>query len=154
LWVRGAAVIKGYINRPDATAESITDGWLHTGDIARMDEDGFIYIVDRKKDMVLRGGENVYCVEVEAAIYRHPAVAECSVFGVPDDRLGEEVAAAVFLKAGETLDADALREEMAKHIAKHKLPRFVWFVDDPLPRNASGKFLRRELRDTFATQMA
>jgi long-chain acyl-CoA synthetase len=154
LWVRGAAVIKGYINRPDATAESITDGWLHTGDIARMDEDGFIYIVDRKKDMVLRGGENVYCVEVEAAIYRHPAVAECSVFGVPDDRLGEEVAAAVFLKAGETLDADALREEMAKHIAKHKLPRFVWFVDEPLPRNASGKFLRRELRDTFATQMA
>ena len=154
LWVRGAAVIKGYINRPDATAESITDGWLHTGDIARMDEDGFIYIVDRKKDMVLRGGENVYCVEVEAAIYRHPAVAECSVFGVPDDRLGEEVAAAVFLKAGETLDADALREEMAKHIAKHKLPRFVWFVDDPLPRNASGKFLRRELRDTFASQMA
>ncbi|WP_374612202.1 class I adenylate-forming enzyme family protein [Sphingorhabdus sp.] len=154
LWVRGAAVIKGYINRPDATAESITDGWLHTGDIARMDEDGFIYIVDRKKDMVLRGGENVYCVEVEAAIYRHPAVAECSVFGVPDDRLGEEVAAAVFLKAGETLDADALRKEMAKHIAKHKLPRFVWFVDEPLPRNASGKFLRRELRDTFATQMA
>ena len=154
LWVRGAAVIKGYINRPDATAESITDGWLHTGDIARMDEDGFIYIVDRKKDMVLRGGENVYCVEVEAAIYRHPAVAECSVFGVPDDRLGEEVAAAVFLNAGETLDADALREEMAKHIAKHKLPRFIWFVDEPLPRNASGKFLRRELRDTFAAQMA
>ena len=153
LWVRGAAVIKGYINRPDATAESITDGWLHTGDIARMDEDGFIYIVDRKKDMVLRGGENVYCVEVEAAIYRHPAVAECSVFGVPDDRLGEEVAAAVFLNAGETLDADALREEMAKHIAKHKLPRFIWFVDEPLPRNASGKFLRRELRDTFAAQM-
>ena len=154
LWVRGAAVITGYINRPDATAESITAGWLHTGDIARMDEDGFIYIVDRKKDMVLRGGENVYCVEVEAAIYRHPAVAECSVFGVPDDRLGEEVAAAIFLKSGETLDADSLREEMAKHIAKHKLPRFVWFVDEPLPRNASGKFLRRELRDTFATQMA
>lgn len=149
LWVRGAAVIKGYINRPDATAESITDGWLHTGDIARMDEDGFIYIVDRKKDMVLRGGENVYCVEVEAAIYRHSAVAECSVFGVPDDRLGEEVAAAIFLKEGETLDADSLREEMAKHIAKHKLPRFVFFVDEPLPRNASGKFLRRELRETL-----
>ena len=149
LWVRGAAVIKGYINRPDATAESITNGWLHTGDIARMDEDGFIYIVDRKKDMVLRGGENVYCVEVEAAIYRHPAVAECSVFGVPDDRLGEEVAAAIFLKEGETLDADSLREEMAAHIAKHKLPRFVFFVDEPLPRNASGKFLRRELRETL-----
>lgn len=154
LWVRGAQVIKGYINRPDATAESITDGWLHTGDIARMDEDGFIYLVDRKKDMVLRGGENVYCVEVEAAIYRHPAVAECSVFGLPDDRLGEEVAAAIFLKEGEALNAEALREEMAKHISKHKLPRFVFFVDEPLPRNASGKFLRRELRETFAAAIA
>lgn len=150
LWVRGGAVIKGYINRPDATAEAITDGWLHTGDIARMDEDGFIFIVDRKKDMVLRGGENVYCVEVEAAIYRHPAVAECSVFGVPDDRLGEEVAAAIFLKAGETLDADTLRAEMLNHIAKHKLPRYVWFTDAPLPRNASGKFLRRELKEMLA----
>ncbi len=147
LWVRGAAVIKGYINRPDATAETITDGWLHTGDIARLDENDFIYIVDRKKDMVLRGGENVYCAEVEAAIYRHPAVAECSVFGVPDDRLGEEVAAAIFLKPGETLDAGSLRDEMAKHIARHKLPRYVSFLDEPLPRNASGKFLRRELRD-------
>ncbi len=91
LWVRGAQVIKGYLNRPDATAESITDGWLHTGDIARVDEDGFIFIVDRKKDMVLRGGENIYCAEVEACVYRHPAVAECCVFGVPDERLGEEV---------------------------------------------------------------
>ncbi|MCC6479276.1 MAG: acyl--CoA ligase [Sphingomonadaceae bacterium] len=151
LWVRGAAVIKGYINRPDATAETITDGWLHTGDIARMDENDFIYIVDRKKDMVLRGGENVYCAEVEAAIYRHPAVAECSVFGVPDERLGEEVAAAIFLKPGETLDADTLRAEMSNHIAKHKLPRFVWFRDEPLPRNASGKFLRRELKEMLNT---
>lgn len=151
LWVRGAAVIKGYINRPDATAETITDGWLHTGDIARMDENDFIYIVDRKKDMVLRGGENVYCAEVEAAIYRHPAVAECSVFGVPDERLGEEVAAAIFLKPGEALDADTLRAEMSNHIAKHKLPRFVWFRDEPLPRNASGKFLRRELKEMLNT---
>lgn len=151
LWVRGAAVIKGYINRPDATAETITDGWLHTGDIARMDENDFIYIVDRKKDMVLRGGENVYCAEVEAAIYRHPAVAECSVFGVPDERLGEEVAAAIFLKPGETLDTDTLRAEMSNHIAKHKLPRFVWFRDEPLPRNASGKFLRRELKEMLNT---
>ncbi len=95
LWVRGAQVIKGYLNRPEATAESITDGWLHTGDVARIDEDGFIFIVDRKKDMVLRGGENVYCAEVEAGVYRHTAVAECCVFGVPDARLGEEVALAV-----------------------------------------------------------
>ena len=112
LWARGAQVIKGYLNRADATAESITDGWLHTGDIARVDEDGTIFIVDRKKDMVLRGGANVYCAEVEASLYRHPAIAECSVFGVPDERLGEEVAAAVFLRPGHQTDAAALREPL------------------------------------------
>ena len=89
LCVRGSVVIKGYLNRPEATAEAIRDGWFHTGDIARIDEDGFVFIVDRAKDMVLRGGENVYCSEVEAAIYEHPGVAEAAVFGVPDDRLGE-----------------------------------------------------------------
>ncbi len=150
LWVRGAQVIKGYINRPEATAESITEGWLHTGDIARVDEDGFIFIVDRKKDMVLRGGENVYCAEVEASLYRHPAVAECSVFGVPDERLGEEVAAAVFLRPGHRVDAAGLREHCAAIMAKHKIPRYLWIVDEPLPRNASGKFLRRQLRETLA----
>jgi long-chain acyl-CoA synthetase len=149
LWVKGAAVIKGYINRPDATASSITDGWLHTGDIARIDEHGFIFIVDRKKDMVLRGGENVYCAEVEAAIYRHAAIAECCVFGVADDRLGEEVGVAVVLKPGESLSADALRADCATHIAKHKIPRYIWFMSEALPRNASGKFLKRELRDTL-----
>ena len=150
LWVRGAAVIKGYINRPEATAAAITDGWLHTGDIARIDSDGFIYIVDRKKDMVLRGGENVYCAEVETALYRHPDVAECSVFGVPDDRLGEEVAAAVLLKPGSTLTADDLRAHCAVLIASYKVPRYLWFQPDALPRNASGKFLKRELRDRLA----
>ncbi|MEI6486854.1 MAG: class I adenylate-forming enzyme family protein [Sphingomonadales bacterium] len=153
LWVRGAAVIKGYINRPEATAAAITDGWLHTGDIARIDEDGFIFIVDRKKDMVLRGGENVYCAEVEAAIYRHPAVAECCVFGVPDQRLGEEVGVAVVLKPGETLDEAALRAFVASLIANYKVPRHVWFMAEPLPRNASGKFLRRELRDRLAQSL-
>jgi long-chain acyl-CoA synthetase len=150
LWVRGAAVIKGYINRPDATAAAITDGWLHTGDIARIDDDGFIFIVDRKKDMVLRGGENVYCAEVEAAIYRHAAVAECCVFGVTDERLGEEVGAAVVLKPGEVLDAAGLRDFCATLIANYKLPRHIWFMAEPLPRNASGKFLRRELRDRLS----
>ncbi len=149
LWVRGAQVIKGYLNRADATAESITDGWLHTGDIAKVDEDGFIFIVDRKKDMVLRGGENVYCAEVEACLYRHPAVAECSVFGVPDDRLGEEVAAAVFLKADHQTDGGSLRDHCAGIMAKHKIPRYLWIVEEPLPRNASGKFLRRQLRETL-----
>lgn len=147
LWVRGSSVIKGYINRPDATADAITDGWLHTGDIARLDEHDFIYLVDRKKDMVLRGGENIYCVEVEAAIYHHPAVAECCVFGVPDERLGEEVGAAVYLKPGETMTTDELRAVCAERLAKFKIPTHVWFCDDPFPRNASGKFVKREVRD-------
>ena len=154
LWVRGAQVIKGYINRPEATAESITDGWLHTGDIARVDADGFIFIVDRKKDMVLRGGENVYCAEVEAALYRHEAVAEVCVFGVPDERLGEEVAAAVVLREGFATDPGALREHCRTIIARHKAPRYVWILSEPLPRNASGKFLRRELRESLAISEA
>ena len=149
LWVRGSPVIKGYINRPEATAETITDGWLHTGDIARMDEDGFIYIVDRKKDMVLRGGENIYCAEVEANLYRHPAVAECSVFGVPDERLGEEVGVALVLRPGHSATPDELREHCATIAAKHKVPRYIWIQTEALPRNASGKFLKRELRDTL-----
>jgi long-chain acyl-CoA synthetase len=147
LWVRGASVIKGYLNRPEATAESITDGWLHTGDVARIDADGFIFIVDRKKDMVLRGGENVYCAEVEAAVHHHPAVAECCVFGVPDPRLGEDVAAAVVLRPGYHLTAEALRAHCADHLARHKIPRHIWFLTEPLPRNANGKFMKRELRE-------
>ena len=154
LWVRGAPVIKGYINRPDATAESITDGWLHTGDVARVDEDDFIFIVDRKKDMVLRGGENVYCAEVEACVHRHPAVAECCVFGVPDQRLGEEVGVAVVLRPGQHLTAADLREHCAAIIAKHKAPRYVWFMDESIPRNANGKFLKRQLRETLKTEAA
>lgn len=154
LWVRGSPVIKGYINRPEATAETITDGWLHTGDIARMDEDGFIYIVDRKKDMVLRGGENIYCAEVEANLYRHPAVAECSVFGVPDERLGEEVGVAIVLRPGHSATPDELREHCASIAAKHKTPRYIWIREEALPRNASGKFLKRELRDTLRLEDA
>jgi len=154
LWVRGASVIKGYINRPEATAASITDGWLHTGDVARIDEDGFIFIVDRKKDMVLRGGENIYCAEVESSIYRHNGVAECCVFGVPDDRLGEEVGVAVVAKPGEALSAEAVREHCAAIMAKHKVPRYIWLLDEPLPRNASGKFLKRELRDKLAPKVS
>jgi long-chain acyl-CoA synthetase len=150
LWVRGAQVIKGYINRPEATAEAITDGWFHTGDIARVDTDGFLYIVDRKKDMILRGGENIYCAEVEAAAYRHPAVAECSAFGVPDQRLGEEVALAAVAHPGQTLTAEALREHFLATIARHKAPRYIWILSEPLPRNASGKFLRRELRERLS----
>jgi long-chain acyl-CoA synthetase len=149
LWVRGSSVIKGYINRADATAESITDGWLHTGDVAKLDEEGFIFLVDRKKDMVLRGGENIYCAEVEATIHQHPAIAECCVFGVPDARLGEEVGAAIVLRPGETLSADQIREHCVSLVAKHKAPRYVWLLSESLPRNASGKFLKRELRESL-----
>jgi long-chain acyl-CoA synthetase len=149
LWVRGAQIIRGYLNRPDATEESITDGWLHTGDIARIDEDGFIFLVDRAKDMVLRGGENVYCSEVEAAVFDHEEVVECAAFAVPDDRMGEEVGIAVVLREAGALDADALREHCASRLAKYKIPRFIWFLEEALPRNANGKYMKRELRDTL-----
>jgi acyl-CoA synthetase (AMP-forming)/AMP-acid ligase II len=147
LCVRGPIVIKGYLNRPEATADSIRDGWFNTGDIARIDDDGFVFIVDRAKDMVLRGGENVYCSEVEAAIYQHDAVAEAAVFGVPDERLGEQVGAALVLHPGAELTEADLRAFLAERIAKYKIPSAVWFLDDPLPRNANGKFVKRQLRE-------
>ncbi len=147
LWIKGPIIIKGYLNKPDATAQAIQDGWFNTGDIARIDADGFVYIVDRAKDMVLRGGENVYCSEVEAAIYRHPAVAEAAVFAVPDERLGEEVGMAVVLLDGASLTADEARRFLADRLAAYKIPAHIWFLDRPLPRNANGKFIKRELRD-------
>jgi long-chain acyl-CoA synthetase len=146
LAVKGPSVIKGYLNRPDATADAIRQGWFSTGDIARIDDDGFVYIVDRAKDMVLRGGENVYCSEVETVIYTNDAVAEVAVFGIPDERLGEEVAAAVVLHPGASLTADELRAHLADRIAKHKIPARIWFLDEPLPRNANGKFVKRDLK--------
>lgn len=149
LWLRGAAVIKGYLNHERATTETITDGWLHTGDVAKLDEHGFIYIVDRVKDMVLRGGENVYCSEVEAVLYRLDEIAECSVFGVPDERLGEDVGVCIYLRPGSDIKTSAIREYCRSHMAKYKVPRFIWFSSEPLPRNASGKFLKRELRDSL-----
>jgi len=149
LCVRGSVVIKGYLNRPEATAEAIRDGWFNTGDIARIDEDGYVFIVDRAKDMVLRGGENIYCSEVEAAIYEHDDVAEVAVFGVPDERLGEEVGAAIVLRDGAALDEDDLRSFLEERIAKFKIPSHVWFRTEPLPRNANGKFVKRDLRDEY-----
>jgi long-chain acyl-CoA synthetase len=146
LCVRGAVVIKGYLNRPEATADAIRDGWFNTGDIARIDDDGFVFIVDRAKDMVLRGGENVYCSEVEAAIYQHDAVAEAAVFGIPDERLGEQVGAAVVLHPGGSMTDSQLQEFLAERIARYKIPSRVWFLDEHLPRNANGKFVKRELR--------
>jgi long-chain acyl-CoA synthetase len=147
LLLKGPIVIKGYLNQPEATAEAIRDGWFHTGDIARIDEDGFVSIVDRAKDMVLRGGENVYCSEVETAIYELPGVAEAAVFGIPDERLGEAVAAAIVLAPGTSMTIDEVHRALADRLATHKHPSRIWFLDEPLPRNANGKFLKRELRD-------
>lgn len=149
LCVRGAVVIKGYLNREESTAEAIQDGWFRTGDIATIDEDGYVFIVDRAKDMVLRGGENIYCSEVETAIYQHEAVAEAAVFGVPDDRLGEIVGVAIVLAPGASLDDAGLRKFLAPTLAKFKIPERMWFLGEPLPRNANGKFLKRELRESL-----
>ena len=143
----GPMLIRGYWNRPEATAEAIRDGWLHTGDLGYIDDEGFVYVVDRIKDMVLRGGENVYCSEVEAAIFEHRDIHEVAVFGLPHERLGEEVVAAVQPAPGTTLDLDELTSFLAERIAPFKIPS-QWFVrDEPLPRGATGKILKREIRD-------
>ncbi len=144
------ASLRGYLNRPEATAETIVEGWLHTGDIAFMDADGFIHLVDRAKEMVLRGGENVYCAEVESAIFAHDEVLECVVFGVEDERLGEEVAAAIYPKERATINVGKLRESLKEQIASYKIPRYIWLVGAPLPRNANGKFVKREVRDALS----
>lgn len=149
IWFKGPHLIRGYWNRPEATAETIVDGWLRSGDLGRIDEEGFVYVLDRAKDMVLRAGENIFSAEVEASIYELPEIHECAVFGLPHERLGEEVACVVMLKPGATLDAEALRTHVAKGLAGFKVPSRVAFVREPLPRNASGKILKRELRDSF-----
>ena len=146
LWIRGANVVTGYWNRPGATAEAITDGWLRSGDLARVDDDGFVYIVDRAKDMLIRGGENVYCAEVESAVHEHPAVADCAVFGIPDETLGEQVGVAVQLVPGGSLDEAGLRAFLTGHIARFKIPVRVWAREAELPRNAAGKVLKPRLR--------
>ena len=146
IWFKGPNLIRGYWNRPDATADVLVDGWLRSGDLGRVDEEGFVYVEDRVKDMILRGGENVYCAEVEAAIYEHPAVHEAAVFGLPHERLGEEVATAVLLKDGASLTADELRAHIGARLASFKVPTHVFFRDEAIPRNASGKMLKRELQ--------
>ena len=148
IWFRGPMLIRGYWNRPDATADTIVDGWLRSGDIGHIDDEGFVYVSDRAKDMVLRGGENIYSAEVEAAIYEHPAVYETAVYGIPHERLGEELACHVMVKEGATLDADELQRFVGERLASFKVPSRVTIVTEQLPRNASGKILKRQLRDT------
>jgi long-chain acyl-CoA synthetase len=149
LWVRGPNVVKGYWNNPDATAASFTEGWLHTGDLVRFDEEGFLHILDRAKDMLIRGGENVYCVEVEDALYSHPAIMDAAVVGIPHRVLGEEVGAVVQVKPGVAVDETALRRHVAAQLAAFKVPVRIVLRDEPLPRNANGKILKRELRSLF-----
>ncbi len=147
IWMKGPNLIRGYWNKPEATAEAIVDGWLRTGDLGRVDEDGFVYIEDRAKDMILRGGENVYCAEVEAVIYEHPAVYEAAVFGAPHERLGEEVAVAIVPRQGHTIDPAELATFVGERLASFKVPTKVVLFDEPLPRNPAGKILKRDLRD-------
>ena len=146
IWFFGPMLIRGYWNRPDATAETIVDGWLRSGDLGRLDADGYVYVEDRVKDMILRAGENVYGAEVESAIYEHPAIHEAAVFGVPHERLGEEVGVAILVNDGMTLTPEELWIFLDVKIAKFKIPTQVVIMSEPLPRNAAGKFLKRELQ--------
>ncbi|MDQ3385019.1 MAG: acyl--CoA ligase [Actinomycetota bacterium] len=149
---KGPNLIRGYWNNPDATAETIQDGWLRTGDIGRVDEDGFVYIEDRAKDMVLRAGENIYCAEVEAVLYEHPAVYEVAVFGIPDERLGEQVAAAIYRRPGHDVTVEELQAHVRERLAAFKVPTHVELVEATLPRNASGKIQKRAIRDEIVAR--
>jgi long-chain acyl-CoA synthetase len=146
LCIQGPTVTPGYWNRPDATAEAIVDGWLHTGDLAYRDADGFYFVVDRAKDMIIRGGENVYCVEIENCLAEHPEIDEAAVVGVPDAELGERVKAIVRRVPGSQLTKSEARRHVAAHLASFKVPEFVEFTDEPLPRNPAGKILKDQLR--------
>ena len=145
--IRGHNVMKGYWNKPEATAETLIDGWLHTGDMARIDEDGLIYIVDRAKDMINRGGENVYSLEVENALAGAPGVGEAAVIGVPDEMMGEKVGAVIVPAAGGEVDVAVVIAHVADEIADFKVPQYVAVRDEPLPRNPGGKVLKAQLRD-------
>ena len=147
LWIKGPNVVKGYWGKPEATAETFSGGWLRTGDVARIDDDGFVYIVDRAKDMLIRGGENIYCVEIEGVLYEHPAVADAAVIGVPHPTLGEEPAAVVQTRPGNPVTEAELQEHVRGKLAGFKVPVKIWFYDQPLPRNPAGKILKRELRE-------
>ena len=144
--LKGPIIMPGYWGKPEATAETIRDGWLHTGDLGHVDEDGFLFITDRAKDMIIRGGENIYCVEIEQRLVDHPDVLDAAVIGVPHPELGEEVKAVVQVAPGTELSADDVRRWVAEVLADFKVPAYVDLTDDKLPRNASGKLLKNVLR--------
>ena len=151
LWARGPMVVKGYWNNPEATAETFVDGWVKTGDLARLDEEGWCYIADRAKDMIIRGGENIYSSEVENVLYDHPAVTDAALIGLPHQQLGEEPAAVVHLAPGMQASEADLQEWVAERLAKFKVPVRIAFTPDTLPRNANGKILKKELSSFFET---
>ena len=150
VWLKGPTVVRGYFNNPEATAESFSDGWFHTGDLGRLDEGGRLYVVDRIKDVVIRGGENIYAAEVEGALFEHPDVRDVAVIGLPHPQLGEEVCAVVRLRDGAPVDEDALRRHVAERLAAFKVPARIFFRDEELPRNAAGKVLKRQLREELS----
>ena len=154
LWCKGPQVVKLYWNKPEATAETFQDGWLRTGDLARIDEEGFLFIIDRAKDMLIRGGENIYCVEVENALYDHPDVMDAAIVGIPHKTLGEEPGAVVHLKPGGTATEAELRQFVRERLAAFKVPVKVVFWPETLPRNANGKIMKNELKKVFAEQTA
>jgi long-chain acyl-CoA synthetase len=154
LWVRGPNVVQGYWNKPEATAAAFSEGWFHTGDIGRIDAEGYVTIVDRLKDMIIRGGENVYCAEVEAALVEHPAVSAACVFGVPHPVLGEEVGCVVQLVEGKTLDEAALRAHASERLAKFKIPTRIWLGHEPLPLGATGKVQKKQIREACLARLA
>jgi long-chain acyl-CoA synthetase len=153
LWFRGPTVSRGYWNDPRSTAESFSDGWFHTGDLGLVDDDGFVSVVDRLKDVIIRGGENVYCAEVEAVLFEHPAVADVAVIGLPDRELGEQVVAVVQVRDGTEVTAADLCDHVAARLAYFKVPARVEFRTTDLPRNATGKILKRELRDELRDRL-
>ena len=154
LWARGPMIVVGYWNKPEATRETFVDGWVRTGDLARMDEEGFLFIVDRAKDIVIRGGENIYSTEVENALYAHPAVTDCALIGLPHRTLGEEPAAVVHLCPGCDASEGELQAWVRERLAAFKVPVAIRFVRETLPRNANGKILKRELKTLFETETA
>jgi acyl-CoA synthetase (AMP-forming)/AMP-acid ligase II len=151
LVVRGEQVLKGYFNNEEGTRKAFDDGWFHSGDMAKRDEEGFFYIVDRMKDMILTGGENVYSREVEEVLYTHPSVSEAAVIGLPDPKWGENVVAVIVLKKGTTATEADIIAAVRDRLAGFKKPKKVFFVDE-LPKTVSGKIIKRELRDQFAGQ--